>query len=207
MLGGRIERKLKWNLATFCCALLLASCISGCTDRSGTLLPPQRIREKGYSLLLPNEPGWVIVARDQYQLALAKGGEGPDETFAIQSRLIQLPTFTSREDLMRYVKEKQTTAADLQRFKVMVFDTIPEQHRGIDCAKSYFVGEDRAAVKRTKRMGSMIFEALSLTCPHPKFETIGVEVVYSHRYYPEQKDTAFNEKAMRIMNSLEFEMP
>ena len=207
MLGGRIERKLKWNLAAFCCALLLASCISGCTDRSGTSLPPQRIGEKGYSLLLPNEPGWVIVARDQYQLALGKRGEGPDETFAIQSTLIQLPTFTSREDLTRYIKERQTKASDLQRFTVMVFDIVPEQHRGIDCAKSYFVGEDRAAVKRTKRMGSMILEGLGLTCPHPKYETIGVEVVYSHRYYPERKDPAFNEKAMRMMNSLEFEMP
>ena len=202
-----MERKLKWNLAAFCCALLLASCISGCTDRSGTSLPPQRIGEKGYSLLLPNEPGWVIVARDQYQLALGKRGEGPDETFAIQSTLIQLPTFTSREDLTRYIKERQTKASDQQRFKVMVFDIVPEQHRGIDCAKSYFVAEDRAAVKRTKRMGSMIFEALALACPHPKFETIGVEVVYSHRYDPEQKDPAFTEKAIRIMNSLEFDNP
>jgi hypothetical protein len=155
----------------------------------------------------PNEKGWFIAGRDQYRAALAKTGERPDESFAIQSTLVKLPTFTTTEDLVRFVKEGQAKDTNPQRFKVMVHDTVLQRQKGVDCAGSHFLVEDLAAVKRTTRTGGMLLEAMSLTCPHPANKTVGVTVTYSHRYYPEQKDPAFDEKAKRILDSVELATP
>jgi hypothetical protein len=163
--------------------------------------------ETGYSLVPPNEKGWIVAGRDQYRLALAQRGEGEDETYAIQTTLVQLPTFTSSDGLTRFVKEGETKKTDPQRFKVMVHDIVLQQQKGVDCARSHFVVEDTAAAKRTTKTGSMILEALSLTCPHPKDAAVGVHVTYSHRYYPEQKDSAFKEKALHLFDSMEFVNP
>jgi len=185
----------------------MASCAPTRAKYQEIQLPPERIIQNGYSLMPPNEKGWFVAGRDQYRLALVKGGDGPDETYAIQTTLVKLPIFTSTDDLTRFVKEGQTKDTDPQRFKVMLHDTALHQQKGVDCVKSHFMVEDVAAVKRTTRTGGMILEALSLTCPHPINKTIGVHVTYSHRYYPEQKDAAFEQKAMDIFGSIEFVNP
>jgi len=66
------------------------------------------------------------------------------------------------------------------------------------------VTEDNAAVKRTSTPGIMILEVMSMTCAHPKNTSLGVAVVYSHRYYPGQADPSFGEKAAQILSSVEF---
>jgi len=50
----------------------------------------------------------------------------------------------------------------------------------------------------------MVLEALALTCAHPKDQSVGVTVVYSRRYYPDQGNSEFLEKALSVFNSLDF---
>ena len=167
-------------------------------------VPPERISQKSYSLVPLNEKGWLIAGRNPYQLALVKRGESTDETLAIQATLIKLPAFTTSEEFVSLVKVGQAKDTDPQRFKMIKHEVAAYPDKGPICAKSHMVAEDHAAVKRSGKTGYMVLEALTLTCAHPKDNSIGLNVTYSHRYYPEQKDSGFLEKASNVLNSVEF---
>jgi len=151
-----------------------------------------------------NEPGWLIGARNSYQLALLKRGEEPEGTLAIQATLVKLPAFTTDEELARLVKERQAQDTDPQRFTVMTHDVTAYSQQGTACVKSHMVTEDHMAVKRSGTPGDMVLEALTLTCPHPTDQRVGVNVTYSQRSYPAQRDPAFLEKATSVLQSIEF---
>jgi len=63
--------------------------------------------------------------------------------------------------------------------------------------------EDTAAVKRSKKTGSMMLEMLALVCAHPAERSIGVSVTYSHRHYPGDEDARFLERAEKVLGSVE----
>ena len=167
-------------------------------------VPPERISQKGYSLVPLNEKGWLIAARNPYQLTIGKYGESRDETLAIQATLIKLQPFTTSEEFVRLVKEGQAKDATPGRFKMIKHEVIAYTAKGPNCVKTHMVTEDHAAVKRSEKIGYMVLEGLILTCAHPKNQSIGVNVTYSQRYYPEQKDSGFLEKALSVLNSVEF---
>ena len=83
-------------------------------------------------------------------------------------------------------------------------DVTAYPEKGPNCAKSHMVAEDHAAVKRSGNTGYMVLEGLTLTCAHPKDNRVGVNVTYSQRYYPEQKESGFLEKALSVLSSVEF---
>ena len=191
------------RLGMLCTALVVTSCTSMQPSFPEVQIPPERISQKGYSLVPLNEKGWLIGGRNSYQLALGKRGENPDETFAIQAILFRWPVFKTNEELVRLINEGQAKDTDPQRFKIIKHEVTAYPKKGTDCVKSHMVSED-AAVKRSGKSGHMIIEALTLTCAHPKDKNLGVNVTYSQRYYPEQRESAFLEKATRVLNSVEF---
>lgn len=167
-------------------------------------IPPDRIAQKGYSLIPPNEKGWLVAGRNDYQLALVKKGANPDETFAIQAVPFRLSEFNTNEEFIRLIKEGQAKDTDSRRFKIVKHDVVSYPKIGTNCAKSHTVSEDRAAVKRSQKPGDMILEAMALTCAHPKDKNLGISVIYSQRYYPGQRDLAFAEQATTVLSSVEF---
>jgi hypothetical protein len=118
---------------------------------------------------------------------------------------VKLPPYTNAQELVRIVKEGQEKDIDPQRYRMLRHDVTFHQEKGADCTKSYVLSEDTAAVKKSERPGSMMVELLTLTCSHPKDKVVGVNIVYSHRYFPEQKDPRFAEKATSVLSSVEFE--
>ena len=170
-------------------------------------LPPARIYQKGYSLVPLNEKGWSIGQRNQIEVVIGKRGEGKniDETFIIHATLVRLSPYTDTQELVRKVKEGQEKDIDSQRYRMVRHDVTFQQEKGADCTKSHALSEDTAAVKKSERPGSMMLEILTLTCSHPKERSIGVNIAYSHRYFPEQKDSQFTEKATSVLSSIEFD--
>lgn len=167
-------------------------------------VPPEKISLMGFSFLPLNEKGWKILGRNQYQIALAKYGENQDETFAIQTIPTKLPTYKTEDDLALIVKEGQIKDTDLKRFKIVNHDVKVYKEKGTDCVISHLETEDHAAAKKSWKIGYMILEVETLTCAHPKDKGIGVNLIYSHRYYPENKNEKFSEKAISVLNSIEF---
>lgn len=141
---------------------------------------------------------------DIRKLALGKRGDNPDETFAIQAMMLRLPVFKTNEEFVRLTKEGQAEDTDPQRFKTIKHEVTAYPKKDTDCVKSYMVAEDHAPAKRSGKSGHMILEALTLICAHPENKNVGVSVTYSQRYYPEQSDPAFFEKAARVLDSVEF---
>lgn len=166
-------------------------------------LPPQRIYQNTYSLVPPDEPGWVVAGRRANELSLARGGEKPDETFAIQGSLLRGAAISSGEELVRVV-DRLLTQADARRFKVLEVEVSEDRSRREICARSHFATEDHAAARKTPTPGPMILEALSLSCRHPKDAGSVVMLTYSHRYYPGQSDPGLRERAARVLSTLEF---
>lgn len=164
-------------------------------------LPPQRIFQKGYSLTPLDEQGWFVSQRNAHQLVIGKHNEGSDETNTIQATLIQLAPFTTTQEFLRMVKDGQDQ--DSRGFKIVTHDVIAYPDKGSNCAKSYLVAEDHVAVKG--KSGYMTLQLLILTCAHPGDKSIGVNVAYSRRSYPEQQSTGFSEKALIIFNSVALE--
>jgi hypothetical protein len=191
-------------LGMICATLFVTSCAFVQPRRHAVQAPPERISQRGYSLVSPREKGWLVGERNQYQLVLGKDGGNPDETFIIQAWLFKLAPYKTGEDFLRLLKGRVAENPDQQRFKLIDQGVTAYTEKGTDCAKSHTLLEDHGATKRSGRTAHMILEALALTCAHPKDRSVAVEVVYSHRYYPEHRDPAFLDKATGVLNSIEF---
>lgn len=198
--------KLSRQLWILWSVLLLSSCASIQPRFQEIQVPPERISQKGFSLVPLNEKGWLwpTVGRDPYRLTLGKQGDHPDETFAIEADVGRFPEFKSNEEFLRLVKEGEAAKPNPSRFKLLKHDVNSYTGKGTDCARLHTVAEDHGAVKRTERTGHMVLERLSLICVHPKDKRAGVKVTYSQRYYPSDRDPQFLEKAASVMNSVEF---
>ncbi|MCP3943752.1 MAG: hypothetical protein GY710_20050 [Desulfobacteraceae bacterium] len=196
---------LQW-FGILCTALVISSCTFMQPSLPEVQIPPKRIFQKHYSLMPPNEEGWLIIQKDAYQLTLGKFGDTTDETFAIQIIPFRLPEFKTKDEFVHIIKENQIKKADPKRFKIIRHDVTSNMVNGTDCIKSHMVTEDSAAIKRSGNPKDtiMILEALTLNYAMPKDRTIGVSIIYSHRYYPENRDPAFIEKAMGVLNSFKF---
>lgn len=194
-------------LSTFgvvCCSLLVISCTSVPPRFQEVPVPPTRIVQKGYSLVPLNEKGWLVGSRNPVQLALGKRAENPDESFVIQTTLVKIGPYKTREDFVRLVKESQAKDTDPQRHKILQHDVTAYTEKATECAKSHSTSEDNAAARAPGNKGVMILELLAFSCAHPKDKSIVVFLGFSQRYYPGHRDSAFFDKAITVLNSLEF---
>lgn len=160
--------------------------------------------QPGYSLLPLNEKDWFAGPRNQYQLSLGKYGAGADETFAIQGIASRLPEFSTADEFLRIVREGQAADTASPRFKIVSHSVVVDTSRQTQCAKSHVIAEDSRPVKRTTKVGPMILEVAALVCAHPNSRELGISIIYSHRYYPGQADSAFMQKADQVMSGVEF---
>ena len=201
--------KLLKKLVVLSTVIMIASCAAPSPRLSPpeVKLPPERIFQKGYSVMSLNETGWLIAGRNQYEFGLAKQGVNPDETYAIQGMTSKLPTYNTNAEFVQLTKEGQIKDTDPQRFKILKHEVTTFPMAGVDCAKSHLIMEDHAAVKRSNDSRTMILEALTLSCAHPSEKSVGIHVVYSHRYFPGQEDGAFVEKGSSVLNSVELFKP
>lgn len=165
-------------------------------------LPPQRIVQRGYSLLPLNEAGWLIGYRDPEKLVLGKRGNNPDETFVIRSFTQVLPPLKSQEEFIGFAKSVLIMEG-AARHKVISQEEKQVIVKGQSCVQTDTLMEDHEAVKRSSRTEPMILQAHSLLCKHPNGST-AVLIAYSHRYYQGNQDQASARKAQTIFDSIEF---
>ena len=184
-----------------CVALALSSCASPGLHMAEIQVPPERIVQKGYSLVPLNEKGWVVARRDPGRLSLAKRGEMADTTIAIQGTLFRLPRSNSSGEFVQLLKDGQAKDTDPQRFRVLKHEVLALSRKGTQCARSHMVAEDHSGVRGSS---PMIFELLTLTCAHPRDPSIGIDIGYSERYHAGQRDPAFVDRAETVFSSVEF---
>ena len=190
------------------CLFVLVAGISSCGPvpvrpaMEEVQLPPQRIVQKGYSILPLNEPGWLVGYRNQEKLVLGKRASDPDENFVIRSFAEVLPPLKSEEEFTGFAKSVLIMEG-AARHKVISQEAKRLKVKGQKCVRTDTVMEDHGAAKRSSRTEQMILEIYSLLCKHPN-GTTGILVAYSHRYYQGNRDQASERKAQTIFDSIEF---
>lgn len=161
-------------------------------------MPPEKLSQKGYSLVPLNEKGWLIVERSAYDVTLLKQGVTPDEVFAIQAMPYKLPVFKTREEFARLIKEDLGKSIEQKGSKILKHEVFDYLISETDCIKSYKTIEDLTPIDITGKpikSGDIIFEVLSLFCVHPKDKNKGFTIIYSHQHHLGESDILFAEKA------------
>lgn len=165
-------------------------------------LPPKRSVHIGFSLMPPNETGWLVAPYRPQLLVLGKRAGHPDENTVLRAFTVVLPEFSSRDEFMGFAKTA-IGEYDPLRFSLLSQEAAPATVKGQPCATVKRIEEDRGAVKVTNRTDAMLIEAHALVCPHPN-KKVAVVVAYSHRYYPGHADPASAQKAASVYETLEF---
>jgi len=150
--------------------------------------PPRRVFQNAYSFMPPDEPGWRVVARNAHQLAFARPGANPDETFAIQGRIFRLPAWGTGEEFVELIRQGLAQQAADPRYTTVKHDVRPDLSSQASCARSHFIAQDHQAVRKAATPEVMVLEVMARSCAHPKNRALAVTLVYSHRYYPGQAD-------------------
>lgn len=191
--------KLSTVLTAACAALLLAACASK-SDK------PLRFELQGFSIAAPaavwGERPWAIAKRTPDLLILGKPGEFESEAFTVQVVVIGLPPLPSPDALLQHIKAAQERELDPKRFRVLKHDVGLHPVDGESCALSHIEAVDRAVPSTSGPTANMMLETLTLTCAHPENRNSGINVTYSHRYFPEDKDPRFVERGSAILGGL-----
>ena len=191
--------KLPIALTSILVALLLAACASK-SDK------PQRFELRGFSVTTPavakDERPWSVGKQTPDLLVLGQPGEYESEIFIVQAAVIRLPALASPDALMQHVKATQQRELDPNRFRILKHELSLQPVDAESCALSHVEAADRAIAGTTGPTANMMLETLTLTCAHPKDRNTGINLTYSHQYFPEDKDPRFIERGSAILQGL-----
>jgi hypothetical protein len=180
-------------------ALLLAACAS-------TPDMPRRFELQGFSIATPavtkEQKPWVVAKRTPDLLILGRPGEFESEIFTVQAAVIKLPALATPDALLQHVKAAQQSELDPKRFRILKHELSLQPVDGESCALSHLEAVDRAVPSTSGPTANMMLETLTLTCAHPKDRNTGINVTYSHKYFPEDKDQQFVENGSVILQGL-----
>ena len=183
-------------------AWMLCALISACASQPK--LPP-RIMLEGFSFAPLNDKEWTIVKQSPDMTVMGKPGRFSGEIFAMQATLIKLPAIESPQELVRHLESTQRKDLDPKRYRVIRHEVIQYQVHGKNCALSNVEAAERTAASGTGSPVNTMLESLTLICPHPKNTARGINMIYSHRYFPEDVDPQFSRDGALLMQSLAFE--
>ena len=203
------------HFAVISLVILCASCASAPWQE--VPLPPQPFVLKGFSFMSPDEPGWRVNTRlspDRSSLVKSNHDTDPYENYVIAADVLNVPEhIKSNEEFLRGVKEGRAINND-PRYKILTQDINPHMQNGKYCVLSQVVAEDHGGGQIQsfgfgihRRPGYMIFEGVTLTCRHPQNNSVALDLTFSLRYYPGERDPLFSEKAMKVVDSVEFRNP
>ena len=191
--------KLPIALNSILVVLLLAACAS----TSGM---PQRFELRGFSVTTPavvkGDRPWSVGKQTPDLLVLGQPGDYESEIFIVQAAVIRLPALASPDALMQHVKATQERELDPKRFRIITHEVSLQQVDAESCALSHVEAADRATPGTTGQTANMMLETLTLTCAHPKDRNTGINLTYSHQYFPEDKDPRFMERGSAILQGL-----
>ena len=159
----------------------------------------------GFSIAPPIEKEWIIVKQSPDVTVIGKPGRFAGETFAMQATIIKLPPAESADELVRHVETTQRKDLDPKRYRVFKLEVSQQKIHGQACALSRVEAAERTTSEGTGSPVNIMLETLTLICPHPKDRLRGINMAYSHRYFPEDVDTQFSQDGASLMQTLAFE--
>ena len=159
----------------------------GISDKEGGLL--------GLEFSPPEGEGWII-KRSGTGISVKKNGASADENTEIEGYIIRLdaPIEPISGYIERIKKNIQKGYESNSRLEIKLLEVIADPTRS-RCAKFHILLQDRTDTR-------WYSEQYALSCGLQKYKGMGVELRYFDRYYEQNKDNQFAEKANRILESI-----
>jgi hypothetical protein len=196
------------RLAAFALAALLATGCAGTKKNSAELpLPPQRLELDGYSFMPPAEPGWFIAERGADFIVLAKQGKYIGQTLTVQGARVALPATPATLLLVSHVRSTESRGLAPPRFRILAHEVLPTTVAGAACVISQVEVEDREPGPAVGPIVALLVETVSLTCRDASRPDRGVQLSYTQRSFPEDRDPGLKPRAQAIMDSLRLAPP
>ncbi len=162
-------------------------------------LPPARIALQGYSLVPPDESGWIRTEKASQKISFEKAGSSPDElrwVIAGYSEIHSVPPVSSEEWAAAYRKKMGENG------NILESNVAPYSVDGAECIKAYWLRANPVRPVKTADSARVLEESLTLLCAHPANTEITLVVSYMHWRYPEDRDPQFVEKAEAVLKSV-----
>lgn len=161
----------------------------------------QKVTQAGVSFVAPANKSWSVLVQSTYQFTLGANGDNPNETLIANVSTYQIPTFSSPQDFLTYVKSGRAGEPKTGRFEVVKNDEQLYAERAETCVKHETESKDYGA----KRDGDYtIIQYFGMNCIHPKNPTVGIFVEFSRKAPPSIEYPQFKPLGSQLLKSVEF---
>lgn len=157
---------------------ILSGCASSLPYVQNYTIPFER---KDYSILPPEGSGWMF--SEQNNSIIFGKRDGATHTYTAQiseTQSYSKPSFDSREDFLKFVKNNMNLGTDPNRFAIVEEETILDNRFGQYCARFYNKSEDRYAAEKNK-VHFMIMETYGYVFINPSNAGNLINIYYSER--------------------------
>ena len=174
------------NLRKYFAACLILLFVSSCTVSNKTLAPGSKIQREGYSIVVPNEQGWVIFEDKDNKITLGKTGLGKGESLLIQGFLVPLPKgLETEEAFLNHISTERARGNNDPRFKILENNGKLWKEMGSNCLRFHSKSEDYGTSQKSANSSYQILEDEVFVCRHFDNNNLAGFFIYSHRVNPE----------------------
>jgi hypothetical protein len=165
---------------------LIVPVLTGCVTRE-PLTPGQLFSGRLLDIRAPASAGWELLESGTEVVAFGRYGASPEHTYVANVFAFPLPTFSTPDDLLAFVKAGVEKDAPPDRFKVFVSIFEFTSKRPYPCVRYRSSSQDMKA--RTRRgIDTQLLHIHSLYCQHPAERNLGMMISYSQRGGPPDPD-------------------
>ena len=169
--------------------------------------PSKRYYRKGYSILPPQETGWLVKEGSKDKIAFFKKGAVPKSSYVVIATSITQPHRFKSEKEFEEVMGKLHLSMEFRPKRNILLDKKVSLATGRKyCLKSYSKLKDFG--KNGKGIGNgkyLFLENFGLVCLHPQDKSRLVNIVVSYRYPAGADDDDIEAKANAILAGIQFE--
>lgn len=155
---------------------------------------------QGFTVQVPDQPGWVSHLKDKHSAALALENPEDERGVTILSDTLKQPV-GSADELVAQLNDGRPTLIDLSRYTLEMRDEQPGEVSGYWCSRYALTARDTdATLERPRRL---LMRGLS--CVDPRNPTFMVDVGYSQIGDRVTMDDDFRMLGERVVRSLRFD--
>ena len=161
----------------------------------------ERVTLAGVSFVAPANKSWIVLVQSTYQITVGTKGDNPNETLIASVSTFQIPTFSSPQDFLSYVKSARAAEPKTGRFEIIKNDEQLYVARSERCVKHEAESKDFGAKRGNDYT---VIEYFGMNCIHPKNPTVGIFAELSRKAPPGIEYPEFKTMGSQLLESVEF---
>ena len=184
--------------------MVLSVAMVSCVTVSPVVNPNSEISIYGVSSLPPQNGDWNVLTVSGYQMSLAKSGLSKNESLAVNVSIYQLSELLTDDEFLSYVIQARAAEPSIGRFEVLENSESIATLNGANCAEYHSISKDQGAQIQGGETAVMLLENRGYNCKHPKNYSVGVNIEYSLRHFPDTEYPLFDQNANEFANNIQF---